>query len=123
MTRLARYQLYACPECSKIFKHPLWASISVYVPRSLNPHLVRVCVRCGYQAPLAGWLLLGATTKKENFDDDDLIYERLMGRLVQEKQQRTKGEKNILRRICRSLFGSLGKTTNPDNFPEIKILD
>ncbi len=120
MTRLARYQLCACPKCSKIFKHPLWASISVNVPRSVNPHLVRECTRCGYQAPLAGWRLYDAMTTKEEFGDDDLIYERLMVFFGQEKQQKIMVEKNVIKRMYKYIFGR--SKINPENFPEIKIL-
>ena len=63
MTRLARYQLYSCPACSTVYKHPLWGSISVHVPRSVNPKLDRVCVKCDFQAPLDGWYELGTVER------------------------------------------------------------
>ena len=59
MTRLAHYQLYSCPLCETVYKHPLWASVSIYVPESVNPYLARVCQKCEFQAPLDGWTEAG----------------------------------------------------------------
>ena len=55
MTRLARYQLLSCPMCSTVYKHPLYSSVSVYVPYDLNPRLDRICANCGFRAELDGW--------------------------------------------------------------------
>ncbi len=63
MTRVARYMLYGCPSCGAVYKHPLWGSISVHVPRSINPNLDRICVKCGFQANLDGWSALGAVER------------------------------------------------------------
>ena len=59
MTRLAHNQLYSCPLCETVYKHPLWASVSIYVPESVNPYLPRVCQKCGFQAHLDGWAEAG----------------------------------------------------------------
>ena len=59
MTRLAHYQLYSCPLCETVYKHPLWASVSIYIPESVNPYLARVCQKCEFQAPLDGWTEAG----------------------------------------------------------------
>ena len=59
MTRLAHYQLYSCPLCETVYKHPLWASVSIYVPQSVNPYLPRVCQKCGFQSPLDRWTEAG----------------------------------------------------------------
>ena len=55
MTRLARYQLFGCPMCGAVYKHPLYSSVSVYVPHDLNPRLDRICTKCGFRADLDGW--------------------------------------------------------------------
>lgn len=63
MTRLARYKLYGCPACGTVYKHPLWGSVSVHIPRSINPELDRICVKCGFQAKLDGWSALGTVER------------------------------------------------------------
>jgi hypothetical protein len=41
--------------CSTVYKHPLYSSVSVYVPYDLNPRLDRICANCGFRAELDGW--------------------------------------------------------------------
>jgi hypothetical protein len=40
---------------STVYKHPLYSSVSVYVPHDLNPWLDRICTNCGFRAELDGW--------------------------------------------------------------------
>ena len=36
--------------CSTVYKHPLYSSVSVYVPHDLNPWLDRICTNYGFRA-------------------------------------------------------------------------
>ncbi len=121
MTRLARYQLYACPSCRSVYKHPLWASVSIHVPLSINPNLDRECVKCGFKAPLDGWTEQGTV---ERFTDEErerrnaaLVYSLGLG-------PRPKSEKKTLsQRIRDFLLGPLKPVDPSEKYPLIKIVD
>lgn len=121
MTRLGRYQLYACPSCSAIYKHPLWASVSIHVPRSINPKLDRECVKCGFKAPLEGWTQLGTV---ERFTDEErerrnaaLVYSLGLGPRPRSK------EKALSQRIRNFLLGPPTPVDPSEKYPLIKIVD
>jgi len=41
--------------CTNVYKHPLYSSVSFYIPHDLNPRLDRICANCGFRALLDGW--------------------------------------------------------------------
>lgn len=121
MTRLARYQLYACPSCDTVYKHPLWGSISAHVPRSVNQTLDRVCTKCKFQAPLAEWSELGTV---ERFTADEQA--RRTAALLYNLSAGSKPDpetKPFFQRI-RDFWLGAPKSVNPaGQYPEIKIAD
>lgn len=121
MSRLTRYQLYSCPTCSTVYKHPLWGSISVHVPRSINPKLARVCTQCGFQAPLDGWIEQGTvetcTPEEKERRSAALLYSLGMG------PQPILEMKTFLQRVRQFWLGA-PKPLNPsEQYPQIKIAD
>lgn len=120
MTRIARYQLYACPACSVVYKHPLWGSVSVHIPRSINPGLERVCTKCGFRAALANWTALGtverSTSEMQARRTAALMYSLSLG------PKPTEEKKKIFQRIKEFWLGS--KPADPsEQYAEIKIAD
>ena len=74
MTRLTRYEIYACSNCLAQFRHPIWASVSVHMPISSDYSLLRECTKCGFQEKLESWIyfkeleLLTDEEKKKKYE-------------------------------------------------------
>lgn len=121
MTRLSRYQLFACPTCNTIYKHPLWGSVSVYVPRSTNPKLMRVCTKCGFQAPLDGWNEQGTvetcTPDEKERRNEALMYSLGMG------PKPTPELKTFFQRMRAFWLGAPKPIDQSAQYPQIKIAD
>ncbi len=121
MTRLARYQLYSCPACGTVYKHPLWGSISVHVPRSKNPKLDRACVKCGFQAPLGGWNELGTvelfTPEEQARRTAALLYSLNAG------PKPAPHKITVFQRFREFWFGAPKPVDPSEHYPLIKIVD
>ncbi len=119
MTRLARYQLYACPSCGTVYKHPLWGSFSVHFPRTIASNLDRVCVKCGFQAPLEGWAEQGTVEKLTHEEQERrsaaLLFSLGLGpKPISEKRK-------LPQRIREFWLGSPEPVDPSEQYPLIKI--
>lgn len=115
MTRLARYQLYGCPACSTVYKHPLWGSVSVHVPRSINPELDRICVKCGFQAKLDGWSALGTVERFTPEEQERRAAFWLPG------SEPPPDKRTALQKVKELLFGRASAVDPSEQYPLIKI--
>jgi hypothetical protein len=91
------------------------------VPRSIDPKLDRVCTKCGFEAPLAGWAELGTV---ERFTPEEharrtaaLMYSWGLGpKPVPER-------KSLFQRIQYFWLGAPKPVDPSSQYPEIKIAD
>jgi len=51
MTRLAGYNLLACPGCGQVHTRPSYSSISVYTPKDVISSNTKTCASCKNQFP------------------------------------------------------------------------
>ncbi len=121
MTRLAYYQLYACPSCYTIYKHPLWASVSIHVPQNINTKLDRVCTKCGFQAPLDDWTEQG-TVETCTLEEKERRYAALMNSFGMDTKP-THDKKTFLQRVREFWLGKQKPIDPSSQYPQIKIAD
>ena len=68
MTRIGRFDLYACPKCQQIHIKPNYSSISIYgppMPMGIPPDAfyaptdIKVCQKCGEKIPFSEYIPTG----------------------------------------------------------------
>ncbi len=60
VTRLTSYKLLACPSCGVVHKHPVFGSVSTFIPKSLNTKPPRRCTQCRTTSNLVDWQQVGS---------------------------------------------------------------